>query len=132
MSQLDNKDITTNQNKNNTSNTYGIHSGVTQLKENYSVHATYKTTCLTSLNTTLQISPVELKKTITPDGKEYLCFIINSKSTHAAQSVKSRIPNKAIDYLLSIDTFEQQCVVIKCILQSSNFEDNMKTIGIDQ
>ena len=40
--------------------------------------------------------------------------------------------NKAIDYILSIDTFEKQCVVIKCMLQSSRREDEMKTIGIYQ
>ena len=40
--------------------------------------------------------------------------------------------NKVIDTILSINTFEQQCVVIKCILQSSRLEDHMKTIGIDQ
>ena len=36
-SQLDNKEITTNQNKNNTSNTDDIHSCVTPQKKNYSV-----------------------------------------------------------------------------------------------
>ena len=40
--------------------------------------------------------------------------------------------NKAIDSILSIDTFEKQCVVIKFMLQSSHLEDHMKTIGIDQ
>ena len=40
--------------------------------------------------------------------------------------------NKAIDFILSIGTFELQCVVIKCMLQSSLLEDHMKTIGIDQ
>ena len=40
--------------------------------------------------------------------------------------------NKAIGYILSIDTFEQQCVVIKCLLQSPRLEDHMKNIGIDQ
>ena len=30
------------------------------------------------------------------------------------------------------NTFEQQCVVIKCILQLSHLEDNTKTIDIDQ
>ena len=40
--------------------------------------------------------------------------------------------NKFIDYILSIDTFEQQCVVIKGMLQSTRLEDHMKTIGIDQ
>ena len=40
--------------------------------------------------------------------------------------------NKAIDYILSIDTFEQQYVVIKGMLQLSRLEDNNNTIGIDQ
>ena len=40
--------------------------------------------------------------------------------------------NKAIGYILSIDTFEQQCVVIKGMLISPRLEDHMKTIGIDQ
>ena len=40
--------------------------------------------------------------------------------------------NKAIDYNLSIDTFEQQCIVIKGMLQSSRLENYTKTIGIDQ
>ena len=57
---------------------------------------------------------------------------MNSKSPHAAQCIKSRILNKAIDSILSIDKFEQQCVVIKFMLQSSRLEDHMKTIGIDQ
>ena len=61
-----------------------------------------------------------------------MCFQINSKSPHAAQCVKSRILNKAIDSILSIDTFEQQCVVIKGMLQSPRLEYHMKTIGIDQ
>ena len=59
------------------------------------------------------------------DKQKILKYII-------AQCVKSRIMNKAIDSILSIDTSEQQRVVIKCMLQSSRLEDNMKTIGIDQ
>ena len=61
-----------------------------------------------------------------------MCFHINSKSPHADQFVKSWILNKCIGSILSIDTFEQQNVLIKCILQSPRFEDHMKTIGIDQ
>ena len=89
---------------------------------------------MTPLKNTLPIAPVELHTTkkLPPTDKEYLCFQINSKSHHAAQFVKSRILNKAIDYILYIDTFEKQCVVIKVMLQSSRLEDNMKTIGIDQ
>ena len=40
--------------------------------------------------------------------------------------------NKATDSILSIDTFEQQCVVIKVMLQSPCIEDHMKNIGIEQ
>ena len=40
--------------------------------------------------------------------------------------------NKSVDYILYIDTFEQQCVVIKCMLQSSRLEDYMKTIVVGQ
>ena len=46
--------------------------------------------------------------------------------------MKSRIPNKAIGSILYIDTFEQQCVVIKGMLESPRLEDIMKTIGIDR
>ena len=108
-SQLDNKDSTTNQNKNNISNTDDIHSYVTPRKKNYSVQASSKTTRLTPLNTTLPIVPVELhtKKQLPPPGKEYLYFQINGRSSHAAQCVKSRIMNKAIDSILYIDTYEQ-------------------------
>ena len=61
-----------------------------------------------------------------------MCFQINSKSSHADQCVKSRILNKSIDYILSIDTFEQKCVMIKAMLQSPHLEYHINTIGIDQ
>ena len=95
-----------------------IHSCVTPPKKN-SVQATSTPPLLTPLITTLPIASVELHKTkqLPPVGKEYFCFQIKSKSTHAAHCVQSRIPNKAIDYILSIDTFEKKCVVIKCMLQ---------------
>ena len=59
-------------------------------------------------------------------------FQINRRFSHASQCVKSRILNWSIDYILSIDTFEQQCVVIKGMLQSPRIEDHMKAIVIDQ
>ena len=88
-SQLDNEDNTTNQNKNNTSNIDDIHSCVTSQKN--SVHAPYTSLHLTPLNTTLPFAPVELHKTIQSplSVKEYLCFQVNSKSTHTAHCVKS-------------------------------------------
>ena len=86
------------------------------------------------LNSTPPIATVELHTTkqLTFAGIEYLCFQINRKSSHAAQCVKSRIMNKAIDSILNIDIFEQQCVVIKGMLQLQRLEDHMKTMGIEQ
>ena len=96
--------------------------------------ATYATPCLTPLISTLTLAPVDLTKTteLPPVGEEYLCFKVNRKSPHAAQCVKSRVLNKAIDSILSIDTFERQCVVIKFMLQLSRLEYHMNTVGIDQ
>ena len=86
------------------------------------------------LNSTLTIASFRLQTTtkLPPAGKEYFCFQINGKSSHAAKCVKSRKMNKAINYILSIDTFEQQHFLIKGILQSLSLENQMKTIGIDQ
>ena len=118
-SQLENEDSTEIQNKKETSNTDDIHSCVTPQKQNYSVKAISTPPRLTQLNTTLPMSLVELQKTtkLPLAAKEYQCFQINSKSPHAYQCVKSRILNKAIDSILSIHTFEQKCVAIKCMLQ---------------
>ena len=133
-SQPDNKDITTNQNNNNNLNTYDIHSCAIPWKQYYSVQATYTSTCLTPLNTTRPIAPVELHKNKNyPRLINHICVSRLKKiSSHVSQCIKSRITNKAIDYILYIDTFEQQCAVIKVVLQSSRLEDHMKTIGIDQ
>ena len=40
--------------------------------------------------------------------------------------------NKLIDYVLLIDTFEQQCVVLEDMIQSPRIKDHVKTILIDQ
>ena len=39
---------------------------------------------------------------------------------------------KVIDSVLSVDTFEQQCVVLKGMLQPPRIKDHIHTIGIDQ
>ena len=46
--------------------------------------------------------------------------------------IKSRMMTKVIDSVLSIDTFEQQYVVLKVILKSPRLKDQVQTIGIDQ
>ena len=60
---LDNKYITTNQNKNNISNIDDIHSCVTPQKQIYSVQATSTTTHLNPLNATIPIQYVKLHTT---------------------------------------------------------------------
>ena len=61
-----------------------------------------------------------------------MCFHINARSSHAAQCVKLSIINKEIDYILYTDKFEQQCVLIKGMLQSPRLEYHTKTIVMDQ
>ena len=133
-SQLENEDSTKIQKMTDISNTYDINSCLTSRKQNISVQATATPPWLAPLINNLPIAPFESPKTtgLTAVDKEYLYFQVNSKYSHAAQCVKSRILNKAIYSILYIDTFEQQCVVIKCMLQSSRLEDHMKNIDIVQ
>ena len=106
-SHLDNVERSATQNNKDASNTYDINSCVTPRKQNISFQATSTPICLTLLNNTLPIAPIELHTStkLPPVGNENLCFQIKGKSPHAAQCVKSRILNKAIDSILSIDTF---------------------------
>ena len=53
------------------------------------------------------------------------------KFDQASRCIKSRIMTKVIDYVLSIDTFEQKYVSLKGILQSPRLKYHVKTIGID-
>ena len=46
--------------------------------------------------------------------------------------IKSRIMTKVIDYVLSIDTFEHQRIVLTGMLQSPQLEYHVQTIDIDQ
>ena len=54
----------------------------------------------------------------------------DGKTAHATRCIKSRIMNKVIDYVLSIYTHEQKCVVLKGIMQSLLIKDHVHTIGI--
>ena len=132
--QLQHNNSTSVQNTSDISKTYDIHSCVTPRKQNISVQDTSTPPCLTPLVTTLPLLPVELPKTtqLPPLGKEYFCFQVEKKSPRDSQCVKSRVLKKVVYSILSINTFEQKCVVIKFIFQSSRMEDHMKTIGIDQ
>ena len=61
-----------------------------------------------------------------------MCFMKEGKSDQAGRCIKSRIMTKVIDSVLSIDKFEQQCVVIKGMLQSHRLKYYVHTIGIEQ
>ena len=61
-----------------------------------------------------------------------MCFQNDVKAAQAARCIKSSIMTKLVDSVLSIDAFEQQCFVLKGILQSPRLKDYVQTIGIDQ
>ena len=52
------------------------------------------------------------------------------KSDQAARCIKSRIITKVIDSDISIDTFEQNIVMLKGTLQSPRLKYHIQTIGI--
>ena len=53
------------------------------------------------------------------------------KNDQAARCIKSSIITKVVDCVISIDTFEQQCVVLKGMLQSMRLKYHVQTIDID-
>ena len=53
------------------------------------------------------------------------------QSEQASRCIKSSIMTNVIDFILSIDTFEQQCLVLKIMLQSPKLKYHIQTIGID-
>ena len=61
-----------------------------------------------------------------------MCFRIDGKSAQSAKCVKYRIMTNVVDYVISVNMFKQQCVVIKGMLQAPRLRYHMKTIGIDQ
>ena len=60
-----------------------------------------------------------------------MCFLKEGKSDQATRCIKSRIMTKVIDSVLSIDTFEQQFVVIKGMPQSPRLKYHVHTIDIN-
>ena len=67
-----------------------------------------------------------------PVGKDFMCFQIDGKYAQEDKCVKFRIMTNVVDCVLSTDKLEQQCFVLKGILQSPCLKDHMKTIGIEQ
>ena len=60
-----------------------------------------------------------------------MCLQKYDKTAQAARCIKSRLITKVVDSVLSVDTFEQQFVVIEGMLQSPRLKDHVQTIGID-
>ena len=123
----------TTQNDLRITNNDDMHSYETTIK-NYSIPTTSNTNhhaqrideslvSLLNLNTTTKLPTV---------GKEYMCFQNDGKTAHSAKCIRYRIMTKVIDSILLIDTFEQQYVVLKGMLQSLRIKDHVKNIGIDQ
>ena len=54
------------------------------------------------------------------------------ESSHAAQCEKPRALIKFPKAIFNIDSFEQQRVIIKGLLQSKQLKRHMVTIGVDQ
>ena len=61
-----------------------------------------------------------------------MCFQNDVKTAQAARCIKSSIMAMVIDYVLSVDTFEQQFVLLKGMLQSPRLKYHVNNIGIDQ
>ena len=83
------------------------------VREHHSQRIATTYSSILNLNTSTILPPV---------GKEYMCFMKEDKSDQADRCNKSRIINKVIDSIISINTFEQQCVVLKGILKSTHLK----------
>ena len=57
---------------------------------------------------------------------------MDGKTAHTAQCSKSCALTKVIDLILEIESFEQQCVIIKGFFWSERLENHMVAIGVDQ
>ena len=60
-----------------------------------------------------------------------MCFLKEGKSDQATRYIKSRIKTNVIDYVTSLDTFEQKYFVLKGMLQPQRLKDHVQKIGIE-
>ena len=51
-------------------------------------------------------------------GMDYLCLQMDGKTYHAVQCDKSRALTKVIEEVISNESFEHQCVILKRVFQS--------------
>ena len=115
-------------------NNYDIQSCETTRKQNYKITTTSNLNHNAQSMATTSASMLNLHTTtaLPPVGKEYMCFQKDGKTVQDARCIESRVTTKAIDYVLSIDKFEQPFFVLKGMLQSPRLKNHVHTIGIYQ
>ena len=118
----------------NITNNDDIQSCKTPRKQSYSISTT-----LTPKHHMQHISAVSVRsfnvhttEKLPPGPKEYMCFHLDGEYIQTAGYVKLRVRTKVIVCELSINTFEQKCVLPKVMLQSPHLKHHIKNIGIDQ
>ena len=56
---------------------------------------------------------------------------MDGKTSHTTQFTKSRALTKVIDLIIDIELFEQQCVILKCSVESDLLKKHVVSIRID-
>ena len=99
-------------------NNDNVQSCETSRKENYSIPTISTRNHHTQRIYTKSSSILNLKTPtiLPPVDKYYICFKKVGKTAQATRCIKSRIMTEVISYVLLLDTFQQQCVVIKGML----------------
>ena len=68
---------------------------------------------------------------IPPPWKEYIFFQIDGKNARAEYCAKSLLLAKVIDFILEIELFYQQCVILKGSLESEQPKQHMVKIRVE-
>ena len=96
-----------------------IHSCETARKQKYSIPTTSTPNHHVQRIATITESILDLHTPtiLPPVGKEYTFFQKDGKPSQTTRYIKSNIMTKLIKYVILIDKFRQQCVVLKGMLQ---------------
>ena len=79
---------------------------------------------------TISTTTTPRSPTLSPPGKEYLCFQIEGKIAHTAQCAKSIAPIKVLKAIFDFDSFGKLCVINKGLLQSEQLKDICLPLGL--
>ena len=93
------------------------HHSTMYVKYNYDSHSFdmhRKNSCISSsFGDTITAKTTPRSYTLTPPGKEHLCFQTEVKTVWAEKCAKARALIKVLKSIFEIDSFKQQCVIIK-------------------